>query len=260
MPFLRTLAVLSLLSYLLLPSQAPSGRAPQPFEVASIRPHNPKLVDSTISIPARGEISIWGMTLRNLIKFAYNLRDYQLSVGPKWLDSDKYDIRAKASEQSEPASGRTGTNDLDDQKVRMQLLLADRFGLKFHHGTRQEPVYFLTVAKTGLKMQAATNEAKPSNKGSIILWPLVVTDLSMRVGRPIVDETSLTGAYYVKLRYIDDDGRPVGIGTGQFDESDGGSVPSLFTAIQEQLGLRLQSGKGPITVMIIDSVNRPSEN
>lgn len=259
MPFLRTLVALSLLSYLLLPLQSPSGRAPQPFEVASIRPHDPKLPSATIRIPLRGEVSIEGMKLKNLITFAYNVHDYQVLGGPKWIDSDsdRYDIRAKPSEQSEAASGHNYSGDMNDQKVRIQLLLADRFGLKVHHETRQEPVYFLTVAKTGFKMQPVPKEAKSSDNGSITPWSLIVGDLERRVGRPIVDETKLSGVYYVKLRYRGDDGHPIAIGTLP-DESDPG--PSLFTAVQEQLGLRLQAGKGPVNALVIDSISRPSAN
>lgn len=250
----------ALLLLLLLPCPLPAQRsaspAVQPFDVASIRPHNPALPGTTIKIPSHGEMSVSGMTARELIRFAYDIRqDYQLSGGPKWIESDKYDIRAKTSEEDPPASSR---NSLDNQRIRMQLLLADRFGLKLRHETRQSSVYFLTAAKTGLKLQSATNGAYATDKGAILPWTLVVADLSTRVERPVVDKTNLTGPYYVKLRYSDIYGKPNGIGlrSDQLDPNDPG--PSIFTAIQEQLGLRLDSGKAPIEVLVIDSINRPS--
>ncbi len=164
------------------------------FEVASIRPHNPDLPGPTMKIPARGEISIVGMTVRELIRFAYNVQeDYRLAAAPKWIDSAKYDIRAKGPEPSGgPARGGSA---LDLQRVRMQQLLADRFALKLHHETRQSKVYFLNVAKTGLKMQRTSGtDPKARDKGSIIPWNLIPLELSRRIGAPVVDKTNLSGS------------------------------------------------------------------
>ena len=251
------LAATVFLACSLAAASAQSAQQPA-FDVVSIRPHDPNMRESTIRIPVRGEVSIIGMSVRSLIQFAYDVRDYQLTGAPKWLNSDKYDIRAKASEEGGPAPGRGA---LDDQKECIRELLADRFGLKVHHEARQSQVYFLTVANTGLKMQAASgNDPRASNKGTILPWALVVTDLSIRAEGPIVDKTGLAGAYYVKLRYSTIDGHAAGIGIPSDQLDDNNPGPFLDTALQQQLGLHLQSGKGPLDVLVIDSVSKPSEN
>ena len=250
------LAATVFLACSLAAASAQSAQQPA-FDVVSIRPHDPKVHGEWIRIPPHGEISITGMSLRTLIMFAYNVRDYQVSGGPKWLISDKYDIRAKGEEQSAAAPRQT----LDEQRARIQRLLADSFGLKLHHEARQSQVYFLTVANTGLKMQAASgSDAKAPDKGTILPWALVVTDLSIRAEGPIVDKTGLTGAYYVKLRYSTIDGHAAGIGIPSDQLDDNNPGPFLDTALQQQLGLHLQSGKGPLDVLVIDSVSKPSEN
>lgn len=256
MAFFRSVVALLLFSCYLPSLQAQSRPAPQPFDVASVRPHDPKILGATIRIPARGEISIQGMTVRSLIAFAYDLHDERLLGGPKWIGSDKYDIRAKSLEESDPASHHTQSEYMEDQKIRIRLLLADRFGLKLHNERRQEPVYFLTLTDAGLKMPPASNGGKQF-EGSITPWLLIVRQLEIKAGRPIIDKTNIKGAYYLRLRYTTLDGHPAAIGTTPDDSNPG---PSLFTAVQEQMGLRLQPGKASVDVLVVDAINKPSEN
>lgn len=231
--------------------------AAERFEVASVRPHDPKWPASTMKFLPTGEVSISGMTLRSLILVVYGVRDYQIVGGPKWFDSAEFDIHAKS-----PRSNGTIINNqfISDQKLRLQGLFADRFQLKFHRESRERPVYLLSIDKNGLKITPANGpQPQRGEMGSITPWNLFITDLSQRVGVPIVDNTHLEGSYYIRLKYSTDDGHPAGIGTGRLDPTaDGG--PSLFTAIREQLGLTLKSGRGPVDVIVIESVSLPSTN
>ena len=205
------------------------------FEVAAIHPHDPNIPASSMKFPRGGEASISGFTIRNLIWLAWKLPPDRVTGGPKWIDSDLYDIRAKA-----PAGSSAS---MDADMSRIQALLADRFQLKVHRETKNSPVYLLTIAKTGVKMQEAKGPDPPySDKGSITPWNLFITDLSQRVGRTVIDKTGLKGVWYIKLRYDNDAG------------------PSIFTAVQEQLGLKLDAGTGPVDMLVIDSIARPSLN
>ena len=233
----RMLVVLALCACSVLASDTPR------FEAAAIRPHDSILPISTMRFTSGGELSIYGMTIRNLIWLAWRLPPERVVGGPKWLGSDLYDIQAKAPR---------GTSTADTaQRARLQTLLADRFHLRVHRETKNESVYFLRVAKGGLRTEP---DSSRSGKGSILPWSMVVSELSRIVGRPVIDETGLKGAWHFWLRYMTEDGEPAarGIGVG----TDPG--PSIFTAVQEQLGLRLDAGKGPVDQLLIDSVERPS--
>jgi uncharacterized protein (TIGR03435 family) len=145
--------------------------------------------------------------------------------------------------------------------IRLELLLADRFHLRVHEETRQKSVYFLSVARTGLKMphDSAPHTGKV-DLGAIVPWKLFVSQLERRLDQPVIDRTGLDGAYYVKLQYTTDDGHEEGIGIGRIDPTKPGMGPSLSTALREQLGLLVESGKGPVKVLVIDSVTLPGNN
>jgi uncharacterized protein (TIGR03435 family) len=235
----RSLLILALHAW------AAAGADPPRFEAAAIHPHDPNLRFTAMRIRG-GELSIYGMTIRNLIWLAWKLPPERVVGGPKWLDSDRYDIQAKA-----PVGSRGGES---EQWGRVQTLLADRMRLRVHRETKNESVYFLQVAKGGLRMEP---DSSRSRTGSILPWSMIVRELSGIVGRPVIDQTGLTGAWHVALRYTSEDGKPASRGVPVI-ESDPG--PSIFTAVQEQLGLRLDAGKGPVERLVIDSVERPSAN
>lgn len=222
------------------------------FEVAAIHPSDPNSRGSAMRFLPGGAVSITGMTIRNLIWLAWQLPPERVSGGPKWLDSDLYDIQARSAAGS-PFS-------MEAQRPRIQALLADRFLLKVHRETKSSPVYVLTIAKTGLKMQEAKGSDPAANgKGSITPWNLFVTDLSRRLGRPVIDKSGLSGAWFVNLEYSTDDGTPVGIGA-RIDPAQSSAGPSIFTAVQEQLGLKLDSAQAPVDTLVIDAVARPTPN
>ena len=163
------------------------------FEVAAIHPHDPNIPAATMKFLPGRAVSISGMAIRNLIWLAWQLPPGRVTDGPKWSDSDLYDIQAKA-----PAGS---SSSMDAQRPRIQALLANRFQLKVHRETKTSPVYLLTIAKKGIKMQEAKGPDPPySDKGSITPWDLFVTDLSQRLGRTVIDKTGLKGVWYIKLR------------------------------------------------------------
>jgi uncharacterized protein (TIGR03435 family) len=215
------------------------------FEAAAIHPHDPSLPVSMMKATKGGEMSIYGMSIRNLIWLAWKLPPERVTGGPKWLDSDRYDIQAKA-----PAG--TSTADLE-QRARIQTLFADRLRLRTHRETKEQSVYFLRIAKTGLRMEPDSN---PSGRGSILPWSMIVMELSGIVERPVIDQTGLKGAWHFALRYTTADGAPAARGVQPATEPE----PSIFTALREQVGLRLDAGKGPVDYLVIDSVERPSAN
>lgn len=222
------------------------------FEVAAIHPHDPKIRASTMMFPPAGEVSIMGLGVRNLIWYAWQLPPERVVGGPKWIDSDLYDIQAK------PPAGSPSS--VDAQRLRIQALLTDRFQLKVHRETKSSPVYLLTIAKSGLKIQEAKGSNPPySDKASITPWSLFLLDLSLRLGRPVIDKTGLKGAWYIGLRYTADDGTASGMGI-RLDRAQADTGPSIFTAVQEQLGLKLDAGTGQVDMLVIDSIARPSLN
>jgi uncharacterized protein (TIGR03435 family) len=234
----------------------------QTFDVASIRPSQPQPEDRQVTgflTPGGGRLNTLKTSLRMLITFAYNVKDYQLSGGPGWTNSEAYDITAKAEGNATP----------DQLKLMLQALLKDRFKLVLQRGTKDAPIYELMVAKGGPKLEEDTVSARAlmgmmgpgkvtAKKQSLAAFAQLLGTLT---GRPVVDKTGLTSTYAFTLGWTPD------VGEGGFPGLGGPNAvppdpsgPSLFTAIQEQLGLRLQSAKGPVDSLTIESVERPSEN
>jgi len=214
--------------------------------------------------PSVGRLSVVNMTLKDLLTVAYEVRDFQILGGPSWINSERYDIEAKTD-------GNTAPQQMAEPML--QALLEERFKLKVHRETKELPIYVLTVAKSGLKIQPAKDgscitiepgkPAAPGQKQSDFCGfhvigrgrldatntsvPDLATTFSAALHRTVVDKTALTEAFDVHLRFAPEDAAD-------------STNPSIFTAVQEQLGLRLESGKGPVEVLVIDQVERPSEN
>ena len=184
-----------------------------------------------------------------LLRNAYSVQSYQILGGPGWMNSVGFDIEARAVAGEPPR----------EQVLKMiQALLADRFHLALHRETRQLPVYNLVVGKTGPELQTAASNAAPARtikRGQLITQKMSMTMLAnllaLELKRPVMDETALKGEFAFTLEW-----------TLGLSESDVGpsSRPSLFTAVQEQLGLKLEPAKGPVEVLVIDHLEKPSEN
>jgi bla regulator protein blaR1 len=214
-----------------------------------------------------------------LIQLAFSVRAFQISGGPGWLDSAQYDIAVKM--QSSPGSDRTPEKDvakLTDAERRasgermrsmLQSLLAERFDLEVHRSTKELPVLMLKVAKRGSKLREkfsdVTGGMRPGNgflAGTSVDIRFIAQTLSQILGRPILDQTGLTGKYDFDLKWAPDQSSPNDALGGQLPPlpSTDPDRPNIFTALEEQLGLRLDSGKGPVEVVVVDRVERPSEN
>ena len=234
------------------------AQTPQPdkkieFEVASIRPSNQK--DSQDIDMNQGRFQTRNATLKVLIADAYGIDIKEIFGGPKWVDSDGFDINAKIPEEF--AHGGTKEKLL---RPMVQSLLADRFQLVIHREPRQISGYFLVVAKKWPKMEPAKagEEANlHSNRGHLSAENVTIETLARHLSydteKLVVDRTELTGGFDFKLDWM-----PEKSGPKPEPFSDGG--PSIFTAVQEQLGLRLESAQVPIQAIVIDRAEKPDPN
>jgi uncharacterized protein (TIGR03435 family) len=220
------------------------------FEVVSIKPSGPDYQGMFMNGQPGGGIRIRGATVKNLIALAYNVREFQISGAPAWAGTEHFDIEAL------PAHGSGTANPLQTRES-MQALLADRFLLRIHQEDKEQSVYALTVAKHGPKLQDPPPEVQSLIRGSRGLitgknttMAMLVLNLSAQLGKSVVDHTGLTGKYDFKLEWTADN-------TPAADQDRG---PTLFTALQEQLGLRLDTEKGIVNMLVIDHLERPSEN
>jgi uncharacterized protein (TIGR03435 family) len=223
---------------------------PQQFEVISVTSNRSGSDGSTVNTLPGGRFVATNVSLKRLMESAFGVRDFQVTGGPGWTERDAYDVSAKSA----------GGTDIEDAELRplLQAMLVDRFKLKFHREVRQLPVYSLSIAKSGSKMTAHVGPGGPSG-GTLVASgratmrataaPVsrLAENLSRAVGRTVLDNTGVKGLYDFTLEWAPD----------QSVESNG---PSIFTALQEQLGLKLDATKGPVEVIVIDGAVRASEN
>jgi uncharacterized protein (TIGR03435 family) len=262
------------------------------FEVASIKPtpDNARQAAGLRPLPG-GRLIAQNLSVRNLISNAYHLKDFQIIGGPEWTRSDGFDLEAKGESRATR----------EQSMLMLQSLLEDRFQLKYHHETRDFPVYALVVAKGGSKLPrpkeggcVKVDPAAPPPPGpgatpcgSINIGaspkgfnmyggdvPIseLVSQLSRALGRPVLDKTAITANFDLRLNFISDDtltgmmeewGTVLGHRETMMAASAAGDPyagPNILTALQEQLGLKLESTKGPVEIMVIDHVERPSGN
>jgi uncharacterized protein (TIGR03435 family) len=241
--------------------------APSPlFEVASIKPAKSSGPGMFTRIQPGGSFRAHKISVGILIQDAYGLHGFQIVGLPSWADSSRYDIAAKVEDpQSIPASERKAR-----LEARLQSLLADRFKLTVHETTRHLPIYALVVNKHGLKMTRSSEGEKESMSmyGGVLTaqslsMAILAANLSNQVGRIVEDRTDLDGRYDFALRWAPDrvsDSSGASEFRNSADSESTEGRPSLFTAVQEQLGLKLQPTKGPVKVLIVDHVEMPSAN
>lgn len=238
-----------------IPVKPMAADAHPSFEVATINPSDPN--SNRQGFDAVGDrYTIHGQTIASLMMFAYSIDKHQVVDAPDWATRDRYDIEGTTDTPGEPS--------LHQQQEMLQKLLADRFGLRFHREKRVLPVYLIQLAKGGPKLTPAAHpeleaDQNASTHGSSTEVTVTITSTSMQdfilgvqffFERPLVDQTGITGKYDITLRYTYDEAK----------STDPNAAPGLFTAIQEQLGLKLDAVKAPVDVFIIDHVERPSPN
>ncbi len=292
------------------PQAGTSRTATAKFEVASIKRHKPsgpRMMFRIMNSPNDGRFYATGPTVKMLLRMAYDVQDSQILEGPNWIDSERFDIQAKADSAVDAELRKLSPDQAKLVKEHMlQALLADRFGLKLHHETKELPVYALVVAKNGPKLEKAKDQTSgPADKGrpggpglnrGVQMrvgggeWhlnfqdspiPFFVTILSQSLGRTFVDKTGLEGRYNFRLHWAGGGMMMGGPGPGMMagpgavgSAGTGGnaplsmpepakpdiSEPSIFTALHEQLGLKLKPEKGHVQVLVIDHIHQPTAN
>jgi uncharacterized protein (TIGR03435 family) len=213
-----------------------------------------------------------GVTVKDVLGDAYKVHRFQIEGLPKWAESDRFDIKAKADEDAPQIDFRhvdsTKMHMREELRRRMQLrlqaLLADRFQLQLHSIMKEFPVYAIEQSKSGAKLSDAKTPDDLSTSGTHITdGNLVANNLTMQdftntltgqTDRVVIDQTGLTGRYDFTMNWVPDD-HHAGAASGSAPVG-----PSLFTALQEQLGLKLVPQKAPIEVLVVDRVERPSPN
>jgi uncharacterized protein (TIGR03435 family) len=223
------------------------------FAVATIKPHDPNSRRQGWNV--RGDrFIIENQTVTSMMMYAYSIDPHQVAGVPGWADNAAYDV--------EGITDTPGEANLRQQQEMIQKLLADRFQLKFHREKRELPVYAVRVAKGGPKLTPAANPGREhgqraSGQGTetTVFFTSAsiadfILDMQFFLDRPLVDQTGLTGRYDITLRYTHDEAHT----------TDPNAPPGLFTAVQEQLGLKLDAVKVPIDVYVIDHVEKPSAN
>jgi uncharacterized protein (TIGR03435 family) len=250
-----------------MPEIAGTGSKLPEFEVASIRPSNPNNLTPHF-IPSTDRFTATGVPVINLVYFAYDIKYGYVSGGPSWFANDRYDLNATVDRSLAEAMKKMDTKERYAQlRLMVRELLKDRFKLQVRVQTRELPIYVLVVAKGGPKLKpsapsaagdtptpakwsksalngvmkiAATNAGVVGLVGNLMVQP--------GVGRQVIDETGLKGKYDYALKWA------------MNPDSPNASAPDIFTALQEQLGLKLESRKAPVDTLVVEHVERPSEN
>jgi len=237
---------------------------PLRFDVATIKPSTTVASQMAIGVDPSLRFAATGASLVRLVSFAYGVRLNQIIGGPKWVNEELYDIVAKVENQQDLGTDAS-TLFRSTYRVMAQALLADRFNLKTHKETQDLPVYSLVIDKRGAKVQPTSEQGplfiNPGHIAGHITLDTLVQILTAQLGRVVVNRTDLVGLYDVTLEYMPEQIQPIGAdGEKSGNQSLDSNAPSIFTAIQERLGLRLDSTKAPVDMIVIDSVQRPSEN
>lgn len=245
--FLRTAAIARVAGFAVLCWNGAHGQsAPRPeFEVASVKPHSSSEDSPNVSVARDpGRLTYTNLTVRGLIRGAYGLKVCPLSRGPDGLSTDRYDVIAKVP----PDTSK------EQRMLMLQALLAERFKLVVHRETKELPIYALVAGKSGPKFREVQDDGSAAETGSggghqikahHISMKLLAATLQGWIGDTVVDETGLAGLFDLNLDF-----NP--------DESLSSEGPTVFEAVQRQLGLKLEARKGPVEVVVIDQVEKPS--
>jgi uncharacterized protein (TIGR03435 family) len=248
-------------------AQTPSPPASAQFEVASVKLHPGFDRPVSIGSPSPGRFRAENVWLRFLIQMAWNVKDFQVSGGPAWAASDRFDISAET-----PANAR-----FEEMRPMLQTLLEDRFQLVLRRESKELPVYALVTAKGGIKLRTS-GDCLPQTRsdcGSMTTSPrsIKATAISMEqftralsntMQRTVIDKTGFTGKFDVHLEWAEDQSTP-GFWAPGLKPPEPAALPdtaaaSIFTVLREKLGLKLESTTGPVPILVIDHAEKPSPN
>jgi uncharacterized protein (TIGR03435 family) len=252
------------------PPQMMDVKAKPVFEVATIKPSDPKQPGWGINVNRSGIFKTRNTNLSDLLKFAYSVHSKQIAGAPAWADSEKFDIEAKPDTPGLPT--------IDQMRAMVQKLLADRFALTFHEEKKELSAYAITVAKGGPKLKKEEDPAVPGpgfggmpqrgfNVRVATMAQFAAVMQAQFMEQPVVDQTGLGDTRYnFILKWTPDPTQSAGYGQAgpppvpQAPTPDADAPPDLFSAMVQQLGLQMKMTKAPIDVMVIDKVEKPSEN
>lgn len=245
------------------PMAMPADAKPK-FDVVTVKPSDPTRPGKLFTIRGRHLMTI-NTNVNDLVTFAYGLHVKQIVGAPEWFSTDKFDVDGVPDVEGSPSG--------DQMRLLIQDLLTKRFQLAFHHDQKELNVYALTVAKTGPKMSVTTSQ--PSDSRNFMfrgLGKLVVTNNTMEdfcrgmqgavMDKPVVDQTGLKDRYDFNLNWTPDQSQFTAMGANvpQPNLDDPNAPPSLYTALQEELGLKLEPTKAKAQAFVIDHVEKPSAN
>jgi uncharacterized protein (TIGR03435 family) len=222
------------------------------WDVVSVKPNRSLDNSSCVNFLISDEIKLRNMTLGSVMLSTFDIKSENQVIGlPDWVNSEHFDLRAKLDAETSTAYHKLKGQDRDLQsRLLFRRILEERFGLKFHMEKRELPVYNLVVGKQGPRLKEAVPDAprgSNSSPGKLTLHRSrigsLIFGMSDAVGRVVIDKTGLTGEYEIDLAWTPDNEPEFG--------------PSIFTALQEQLGLKLEPAKAPIDVVVIDHIERP---
>jgi uncharacterized protein (TIGR03435 family) len=265
---LKFIARRLVLSAAVITALGPTQTVPKEFDVATVKANAANDNRFMIRPLPGGGLMITGVPLKMLIMEAYDVRTFQVSGGPGWMSTERWDIQAKAD-------GVQGQLPIDQTLKMLQALIKERFHLEMHHETKEMTFYALVVGKNGSKLTPHTGEPpQPGERlrvrrGTLTVkqggMATLVRQLTLQLGRQVVNKTGLTGTYDFTLEWTSEPGQggPESIGLPPAPEPQQASDstgPSIFTALQEQLGLRLDAQKGPVDIIVIDRAEKPDEN
>ncbi len=237
------------------------------YDVVSIHKSKPgQGFQSNIGPRPGGGMRTQNTTALQLVTFAYGVQDFQIVGAPDWTKSDRFDVTFTADKTERtpgPATKRTDSS-IGPFEQRLQAVLRDRFGLVIRTETHELPIYALAPAKGGLKVTPSADATRGSSFTSApgritaigATFRLLAIGLAGILGRPVIDETDSDEKYDFNLEFAPETPIPPGPG----EPAPPADAPSLFTALSEQLGLRLESRKGPVPVFVIEKIEKPSEN
>ena len=241
--------------------------SPPRFEVASIKPSPPQPPgrnNSSIRRSTGGRFTTVNAAIKPLMQIAFRVRDFQIVGGPAWIEDARFDIVAVPDREIV-----FDNRDTDPMPRMLQMFLEERFQLKVHRETKEMPVYALLIARNGMKLQTA-KEADGKNWGfnngpngltaTNAPMSIFADVLSDQVGRTVINRTGLNEYFNFTLKWVPTPPAAAAQDPNLPSRPTGPDGPSIFTALQEQLGLRLESERGPVEVIVIDSVERPTEN
>jgi uncharacterized protein (TIGR03435 family) len=245
------------------PPKPMAADAPLAFEVATIKLSNPDQPGKLFTVRGRQVLTI-NTTLNDLVTFAYDLHVKQIGGGPDWAGTQKYDLTGQPEAPGVPS--------IVQLRGMIRQLLTDRFKLTFHREPREMAVYAIVVGPNGHKL--TKNETNPNGLPGLLfrgLGVLPVTNATMGefagvmqsavLDRPVVDKTGLTGRWDFQVRWTPDESQFVSMGVRvPPPTNDSNAPPGIFTAFTEQLGLKLDASRAPVDVLVIDKVEKPSEN